>query len=85
MKVRLHHEVDCACDRKIRRCHERLDKEMPPTDHVRSNSIRISAIAMEVQCLLKQAEEEGEDGQVDQAQATMSKVWSSLVSIVRGN
>jgi hypothetical protein len=61
-------------ERKIKRCRERLDKEMPLTDHVRLNSIRISAIAMEVQYLLKQAEEEGEDGQVDQAQATMSKV-----------
>lgn len=61
-------------ERKIKRCHERLDKEMPLTDHARANSDRISAIAMEVQSLLKQAEKEGEDGQVDQAQATMSKV-----------
>jgi len=31
---------------------------------------------MEVQYLLKQAEKEGEDGQVDHAQAAMSKVCS---------
>jgi len=61
-------------ERKIKRCHERLDKEMPLTEHARANSDRISAIAMEVQSLLKQAEKEGEDGLVDQAQATMSKV-----------
>jgi hypothetical protein len=60
--------------RKIRRSHERLEKEMPLTDHARANSDRISAIAMEVQSLLKQAEREGEDGLVDQAQATMDKV-----------
>lgn len=47
---------------------------MPLTEHARANSDRISAIAMEVQSLLKQAEKEGEDGLVDQAQATMSKV-----------
>ncbi|OAE31147.1 hypothetical protein AXG93_2508s1100 [Marchantia polymorpha subsp. ruderalis] len=61
-------------ERKIKRCHERLDKEMPLTEHARANSDRISAIAMEVQVLLKQAEREGEDGLVDQAQATMNKV-----------
>ncbi|KAL3676358.1 hypothetical protein R1sor_026306 [Riccia sorocarpa] len=61
-------------ERKIKRCHERLDKEMPLTEHARANSDRISAIAMEVQALLKQAEREGEDGLVDQAQATMNKV-----------
>jgi len=61
-------------ERKIRRSHERLEKEMPLTDHARANSDRISAIAMEVQSLLKQAEREGEDGLVDQAQATMDKV-----------
>jgi hypothetical protein len=61
-------------DRKIKRSHERLEKEMPLTDHARTNSDRISAIAMEVQSLLKQAEREGEDGLVDQAQATMAKV-----------
>ncbi|KAH9576634.1 hypothetical protein CY35_01G172900 [Sphagnum magellanicum] len=61
-------------ERKIKRSHERLEKEMPLTDHARTNSDRISAIAMEVQSLLKQAEREGEDGLVDQAQATMAKV-----------
>lgn len=78
IKIRVPHEVRYLFDRKIKRCHERLDKEMPLTDHVRSNSDRISAIAMEVQHLLRQAEKEGEDGLVDQAQATMKKVWSSL-------
>ncbi len=66
-------------DRKIKRSHERLEKEMPLTDHARTNSDRISAIAMEVQSLLKQAEREGEDGLVDQAQATMAKVQRKLV------
>lgn len=66
--------LSCFDGRKIKRCHERLDKEMPLTEHARANSDRISAIAMEVQSLLKQAEKEGEDGLVDQAQATMSKV-----------
>eukprot|EP00246_Nothoceros_aenigmaticus_P004134 TRINITY_DN1551_c0_g1_i1.p1 TRINITY_DN1551_c0_g1~~TRINITY_DN1551_c0_g1_i1.p1 ORF type:complete len:421 (+),score=89.86 TRINITY_DN1551_c0_g1_i1:41-1264(+) len=61
-------------ERKIKRCHERLDKEMPLTDQARANSDRISTISTEVQALLKQAEREGEDGMVDLAQATMSKV-----------
>ncbi|KAJ7531455.1 hypothetical protein O6H91_14G044600 [Diphasiastrum complanatum] len=61
-------------ERKIKRCHERLEKEMPLTEHARANNDRISAIAMEVRALLKQAEQEGEDGLVDQAQATMNKV-----------
>jgi hypothetical protein len=64
--------------RKIRRSHERLEKEMPLTDHARANSDRISAIAMEVQSLLKQAEREGEDGLVDQAQATMDKAIGNV-------
>ncbi|CAM6008722.1 unnamed protein product [Sphagnum balticum] len=61
-------------ERKIRRSHERLEKEMLLTEHACANSDRISLIAMEVQSLLKQAEREGEDGLVDQAQATMDKV-----------
>jgi hypothetical protein len=52
---------------------------MPLTDHARANSDRISAIAMEVQSLLKQAEREGEEGLVDQAQATMDKVGGRCV------
>jgi hypothetical protein len=71
-------------DRKIKRSHERLEKEMPLTDHARTNSDRISAIAMEVQSLLKQAEREGEDGLVDQAQATMAKVQRKLVFSAMG-
>ncbi len=44
---------------------------MPLTEHACANSYHISLIAMEVQSLLKQAEREGEDGLVDQAQATI--------------
>lgn len=59
--------------RKIKRCQERLEKDIPQSDQAKANSDRISSIAMEVQQLLVQAEQEGEQGLVDKAQETMAK------------
>ncbi|CAI5467437.1 unnamed protein product, partial [Closterium sp. Yama58-4] len=61
-------------ERKIKRCHERLDKELPAGQGAAVHAERISAIGAQVQALLRQAEQEGEQGLVDRAQATMGKV-----------
>ncbi|XP_024535839.1 luc7-like protein 3 [Selaginella moellendorffii] len=61
-------------ERKIRRCYERLEKEVPVMEQNKGGTEKISAISLEVQALLKRAEKEGEEGMVDQAQATMEKV-----------
>ncbi|CAI5940774.1 unnamed protein product [Closterium sp. NIES-64] len=61
-------------ERKIKRCHERLDKELPAGQGAAVHAERISAIGAQVQALLRQAEMEGEQGLVDRAQATMGKV-----------
>ena len=58
--------------RKIKRCRERLDKELPRSTG--ASSERVTAIEGEVAALLRQAEREGEEGHVDKAQATMEKV-----------
>ena len=42
----------------------------------KQHSDRITAIAVECAALLKQAEQEGEEGAVDKAEATMAKVLS---------
>lgn len=60
--------------RRIRRSHERLDKEIPLAEIGKQHSDRITAIAVECAALLKQAEQEGEEGAVDKAEATMAKV-----------
>ena len=65
--------------RRIRRSHERLDKEIPLAEIGKQHSDRITAIAVECAALLKQAEQEGEEGAVDKAEATMAKVpWQGL-------